>query len=79
MSHAEDLKLANEFGKTLNESVMAFMSNNETRLSLGVFNLTTEPWRLLAAYPFRKNGLTISLLKKHDNINTEIVLLKKSS
>jgi hypothetical protein len=79
MSRNVELKLAADFGRSIEHLINTFISNNETKLSIGTFNIEKEPWRILTANSFRRLGLKINLTKKENAVNrgdVEIWLMK---
>jgi hypothetical protein len=75
----DDRTLSYKYQRELEGKINKFLSDpKENELQMGSFNLTMEPWRLLAISDFRKFGL--QLVEKHNKDNdmlTDIKLVKK--
>lgn len=75
----DDRVLAYKFTKELDPGVGLFLEDpTRKRLVVGVYNVVTEPWRLLAISSFRKFGLKLRMgapdpLKPNEK---QVVLIK---
>lgn len=73
----DDRQLAYNYKKSIDAAVNAWLDDfKATTMSMGKFNMATEPWRLSALNEFRSHGVKI-IEKPAENLLVELVLVKK--
>jgi hypothetical protein len=75
----DERTLSYKYGQEIKETVNKFLDDvHVNSLSLGVFDLHKEPWRLLAVREYRNLGLKIIEKDIPDQDKTELIIVKKS-
>ena len=73
----DERSLSFKFSQELQPLVDTFLADMSRKtLSVGVFNIQKEPWRVLGVMDFRKYGLKL-IEKYHSDEQTELILRKQ--
>lgn len=71
----DDRMLSYKFGQELAPKINSFLDDAKSKeLVLGTYNLTKEPWKLIAINEFRKFGVKI-IEKSIETVDGEIVTI----
>lgn len=71
----DERSLSYKFVQELQPTVESFLNSSNKTLSVGVFNIQQEPWRVLAVLEFRKYGL--KMVEKYISDNEIELILRK--